>query len=256
MTLEFTKQDFEIAFQTKALTHYFQPIIDLASGKPVSFEALVRWHHPTLGLLNPTVFIKSLVSHGFDLKLSLLALKRLAQYHRQAKTAGLESLPVAINITAAALETEAGVERLEALMNELALPPKLLQLEMLEWAKANDLKRVATAVAALKALGVQVIADDFGHAYGSFHRLMNVEFGGIKLDSEYSQGLDNKPQAHAIIRACVVLTQALSLNLVVEGVQTRVQALQLEALGVQKVQGFLYYPPMPIAQVFELLEPI
>lgn len=254
--LEFTKQDFETAFQSKALMHYFQPVIDLASGKTVSFEALVRWQHPELGLLTSGVFINSLVAHGFDLKLGLLALKRVAKYHQHAKISGLKSVPVAINVTAAVLETEAGVELLKEFMDELALPSELLQLEMLEWGKAKDLKRVAAAVTALKAQGIKVIADDFGHAYGSFHRLMNVAFSGIKLDSEYPQALGDKPQAQAIIRASVGLTEALSLSLVVEGVQTQAQAAQLEAIGVKRVQGFLYYAPMPIAQVYELLEPI
>ena len=253
---EFTKQDFEIAFQSKALTHYFQPVIELNSGKTVSFEALVRWQHPELGLLSSSVFIHSLVAHGFDLKLGLQALRGVAKYHHHAKLNGLKSVPVAINVTASVLETEAGAERLKALMDELALPTELLQLEMLEWGKTNDLNQVATTVTQLKSRGIKVIADDFGHAYASFYHLMNIAFSGIKLDSEYPKSLADKPEAQAIIRASVGLTDALSLSLVVEGVQTKPQAEQLEAIGVKRVQGFLYHAPMPIAQVYELLEHI
>jgi EAL domain-containing protein (putative c-di-GMP-specific phosphodiesterase class I) len=249
----FTSQQFEQAFERKELLHYFQPIVSLETGKVLSFEALVRWQHPTLGLLSSGQFIVDLVGCGFANKLTRLGLRRVIQFHQIAAIKGKRPLPMSINIAACEFEQLKGIEEIDALLQKYAIPKQMIYFEMLEWHETIDLNKVSETVSALKTIGVDVVADDFGHAYGSFHHMMNMPFSGIKLDREYPQALNAKREAQAIVQAMVSFTKHLGISLVVEGVETKYEADMLQFLGVKAVQGHYYYPALSYIDALALL---
>jgi diguanylate cyclase len=249
----FTAQQFEQAFERKQLLHYFQPIVSLDTGKVLSFEALVRWQHPELGLLSSGQFIVDLVDCGFANKLTRLGLRRVIQFHQIAAIHGKQPLPMSINIAACEFEQLKGIDEIDALLNQYAIPKHMIYFEMLEWHETIDLSKVAQTVSALKTIGVDVVADDFGHAYGSFHHMMNMPFAGVKLDGEYPRALKTKREAQAIVQAMVSFTKHLGISLVVEGVETKYEADTLKLLGVKTVQGHYFYPALSYLDALALL---
>ncbi len=250
----FTKVDFERAFADGAISHHFQPLVDMDSRDLLSFEALARWNHPNLGVINSGVFIFNLVEQGFASQLTLLAIEKINEYHKECLAKGLKAVPVSINVTATEFEAPAVVKCLMNYVKEHSLPPELLTIEMLEWSSAHDLTLVGKAVHGLMDLGVRVYADDFGDAFASFHRIMTIPFSGIKLDGEYARAINHKPEAKAIIKALVLLTNELNLQFVIEGVETKAQADTLTALGVTIAQGHFYHFPMTSGQAIALLK--
>ncbi len=249
----FSPKHFDQAFEKKELHHYFQPIVDMSSRRVISFEALVRWQHPEMGLLSSAQFIKELVGQGFASKLTRLGLRRVIQFHEMAGAQGKRPLPISINVAACEFESFNSIENLEAVLLQYAIPKHMINIEMLEWNEVVDLAKVSQVVRALKAIGVDVVADDFGHAYGSFHHMMNMPFAGLKLDSEYSQAIATKREAQAIVQAMVSFTQHLGISLVVEGVQTQREADLLHQLGVKSAQGHLYHAAMSHREALALL---
>jgi EAL domain-containing protein (putative c-di-GMP-specific phosphodiesterase class I) len=250
----FTKADFEQAFASNAISHHFQPLVDMNTRELLSFEVLARWEHPELGNINSGLFIFSLVEHGFASQLTLIAVEKINEYHKQTLSQGLKPVPVSINVTATEFEAPEVVKCLIKYVKDHELPPELITIEMLEWTMAHDLTIVGKAVKALTDLGVKVYADDFGDAYASFHRIMNIPFSGIKLDGEYARAVNDRPEARAIIKALVLMTNELNLQFVIEGVETQAQAEKLTQLGVRVAQGHYYHYPLDSEQAIRLLK--
>lgn len=244
----FSKYDFEKAFVKNEMTHYFQGIVNLFTHKIDYFEALARWNHPKLGLINAAIFINELSGYGFLPQLTELAIHSIRQYLEWSFNHNKISVPVSINITASEFEFPNYANYFTNLLLKSQLPIKLITIEMLEWGDSNNLKVIAEVVEQLKLMGIKVYADDFGHAYGSFHRMMNIAYTGIKLDAEYTRSLENRIEAQVIIQSMVNFSQRLSLDLVLEGIETVAQANFLKALGVKNGQGYLYNRPMPYTE--------
>jgi c-di-GMP-specific phosphodiesterase len=252
--LRFTKLDFEQAFAAGEITHYFQPLVNITSKAVLSFEALARWNHPKLGLLNSGLFIEDLIEQGFASDLTKVAAHNVLHAYRDAKNQGLKPLPITVNATAAEFETPAMFQWFIGFVLENNSPPDLI--EMLEWQPGHDLEALGAAVKALRLFGVKVYADDFGDAYASFRRMMNLPFSGIKLDAEYANVIHDNRTARAIVKSLVMLTGELDIEFVIEGIETQEQADAFSLLGVHIAQGIHFYPPMHSDLALKLLKPI
>lgn len=252
---QFPKHAFVDAFQTNQIEHHFQPLMDIESGHLVGFETLARWHHPQQGLLSSGTFIVSLVNHGFAAELTLIAVRKIAEFYHQAHAQGSHCVPVSVNITAAEFEAPQFAQHIASFIETLNLPPHMIHVELLEWSPANDNAVLAAAVKALSALGITVKADDFGDAYASFNRMMDMPFSGIKLDGEYVRSLDTKPAAKIIIQTLAGFADKMNMSLVVEGVETQAQLNALSSMGVHHAQGYLFGRPMAFEQAIKLLAP-
>jgi diguanylate cyclase len=250
----FAKHEFEHAFETHAIAHHFQGIVNLNTRKVQYFEALARWMHPKLGLINAACFVEDLAVHGFIAQLTEVAIHSTRQYIAWALSQHKTPLPVSINVTASEFEAPEYANYFCALLDKAQIPPSLVSIEMLEWGQANDLTLVGGVVETLKHRGIKVYADDFGHAYGSFHRLMNIAYSGIKLDCEYARTIETRIEAQVIIEAMARFSERLSLSFVVEGIETAGQADCLQSLGVKSGQGYLYNRPMPWAEAHHFLD--
>ena len=218
----------------------YQPLVDLATGRMRGAEALIRWQHPTDGLIGPGRFIQLAETSGLIVGLGRWVLaEACAQAVRWCRELG-ESPYVSVNVSPVQLVEEGWVDEVRAVLAATGLPPDRLQLEITEQAVLEDEGSAMCALAALRAAGVRLALDDFGTGYSSLTWLRRLPVHGLKIDGSFVDGLRH-PDADtidlSIVRALVELGHALDLEVTAEWVETGVQAQRLAALGCDLGQG-------------------
>jgi len=231
------------------LVVHYQPEIDLHTGAPVGAEALVRWQHPTEGLLLPGDFLPAAEAADLlcDLGWYVLdeACRQAARWH--AELAGGEGFTVAVNVEASQLVDPHVVERVSSSLRAAGLDPAALTLEITEGEVVDNAGVAAGHLRDLKALGVRIAIDDFGTGYSSLRQLRRFPIDTLKIDREFVDGMTAHSDDAAIVAATVRLGRALGLETVAEGVETEEQLVQLRVLGCDTAQGFHWTPALPAA---------
>ncbi len=229
----------------------YQPVYSLASGEPVAAEALLRWHHPTLGLIPPNDFIAIAEESGSIIPLGdwVLAevVAQLAAWHRADPACPLRH--TAVNVTTKQITDPHFPTRLRETLARCRLDPRLLSLEVTEHALTEDGPGVASAIQAIRDLGVRVTLDDFGMGPGSLAALHKVALDGIKLDRSLLEASASTRRTAAFVQAVLTLARALDMEVIAEGVESLNQVALLQALGCELAQGYLFAQPAP-AQEF------
>lgn len=220
----------------------YQPVIDVESGAVVSFEALMRWQHPTRGMISPGDFIPVAEETGMIAQLGAWALIEAA---REALTWD-EGLWIGVNVSP--VQFRCGLE--QAVLTALAttgLPAGRLKLEVTEGVLMQDADGALACLHRLRALGVRIALDDFGTGYSSLSYLRRFPFDKLKIDRAFIRDI-TEPDAAAIIRAVVGIGQSLGMSVVAEGVETVEQLEAVRREGCNEVQGFLFSKPLPAAE--------
>ena len=226
------------------LVLHFQPTVHLASGRITGAEGLIRWHHPTRGLLSPDQFIPRAERTPFIRSLSdwvlNAALGQCALWHRAG-------VPVctAVNLSARDLRDPSLPKQVAAVLASWKVPPECLELEITEGAFINDLTRAADVLAQLCALGVRIAIDDIGSGYGSLAYLKELPADIVKIDRRFIRDLTADDHSAAIVRAMIDLAHNLGLSVTAEGVENQKAWEWLAALGCDEAQGYYIAPPMP-----------
>jgi diguanylate cyclase (GGDEF)-like protein len=237
------------AVQRDELTLHYQPIIDLHSGMVVSVESLLRWQHPTRGLLFPGSFLEQAISAGLLGSIGAASL-RLACRDFTSVPPG-HSVPqppsVAVNLSSSELTDRRVVERVTTALTESGLPPGRLTLEITEDVIVDDAMRAT--IDSLRALGVHLAIDDFGTGNSSLRQLGSYPADVLKIDRSFVERLEDDPRAVAITTAIVRLARNLGLVTVAEGVETEGQARVLARIGCDRAQGWLYARAMPFDEL-------
>jgi len=231
----------------------YQPIVDAHTLRPQSFEALLRWQDPQLGMLSPAVFIPVAERSRLILQIDRYVLGRVLAQLGQWRAAGLPLLPVSVNLSARELKSEDFVLRLCALLECGDLDPRLLQLEITEHALIDDFSRAARHLREATALGVSFALDDFGTGHSSFSHLRQLPIQRLKIDREFISGIDDDPRDRKIVRAITAMAHALELQVVAEGVETVAELATLQRVRCDQIQGFLTGRPMGAAAAGSLL---
>ena len=234
------------------LVLHYQPKIEAATGQVVAFEALVRWQHPTRGLMMPNDFIPIAEGTGLIVPLTQWVLDTaLAQLARWTKVH--PSLSMAVNISARNLRDDLP----GLVINRLAahgLRPSQLVLELTETSFATDPVRATALLEELSASGVRVSLDDFGQGYTSLGSLGHLPVSELKIDSGFVLAMEVSIEDRAIVASVIELGHQLGLTVVAEGVETESVHADLRQLGVDTMQGFLFSPPIPASQALALVE--
>jgi diguanylate cyclase (GGDEF)-like protein len=221
----------------------YQPLAAMADGRVVGFEALVRWRHPTRGLLQPDDFILVAEENGLIVPLGNWVLQQAC-----AEAAGWERpFRVAVNLSAIHLQDSSLVARVHETLVNTGLPPSRLEIEITESALFLDQARALSNLRRLKALGVRIAMDDFGTGYSSLSTLNAFPFDRIKIDRSFVEEISWSRQAEMIVRAIVSLGHSLGVPITAEGVETQAQFDFLRNEGCDQVQGFLIGRPEDIA---------
>ena len=239
LTLE---TDLRRAVQKGELVVYYQPISELKTGCTVMHEALLRWNHPTRGLVSPAEFIQLAEDTGLILKIGSQALREACAWARKI---GVEKrMPVAVNISARQFNDPKLVEMVALTLEETGLPPQMLELEITESTVMKQTDQTLEMLSKLKDLGVGLAIDDFGTGYSSLAYLKRFPVDKLKIDKSFITDVPMSRDNNAIVTAIIGLAHALSLRVVAEGVETEAQLEFLQGANCDLIQGYLTGRPI------------
>ncbi|MGE5672296.1 MAG: EAL domain-containing protein [Mycobacterium leprae] len=248
-TLEILELEIDLrrALERTELRVYYQPIVEMESGRMAGMEALVRWQHPRKGLIGPGLFIPLAEETGLVVQLDLWVLKEACgQLKAWQAEHGLDpSVYVSVNLSARQFQQADLVAEILQVLDESGLEPGSLQLEITESALMQDTEGGARLLKELKQAGIRLALDDFGTGYCSLSYLQRFPVDTLKIDRSFVNGPGHAPADEAILRAIMAVGKALNLTVTAEGVETPEQALQLRSLGCDLGQGFLWSQPVP-----------
>lgn len=250
------ESDLREALNSRALEPYLQPIVDLADGAPIGFEALARWPRGE-EVVPPAVFLPMLSESGITGELDLIIIeKALAAMPLLALPIPLRPMTMSVNLSGVLLEDEELRRRLLQLIDDTPLPLGwTLQVELLEDAFQDSSESFERFLADLVERGVAVAIDDFGTGYSSLARLLSLPIQAVKVDRAFVGRLDEAgDSARTLLRTMVSMLTDLGLSITAEGVETPSQRRWLEANGVRRAQGYLFDQPLPISAAIDLLE--
>lgn len=233
------------ALKAGQLELFFQPKVTLPANRLFGFEALLRWRHPTRGVIPPAAFIPIAEETGLIREIDVWVAEQACDAIRRINDHFGTEYSVAINASASDLDTDDYIRHLRRLIAEKDIPPHWLEIEMTESTLAEDTTAAVAMVAECRRIGIKVSIDDFGMGHSSLHRLRHFPVSGLKLDRSFVHELGHSSVARLIIRASIELGHALGLQIVGEGVETLAQAEDLAVLGIDAYQGFLLSKPLP-----------
>ncbi|MFB2580483.1 putative bifunctional diguanylate cyclase/phosphodiesterase [Herbiconiux sp. P15] len=223
----------------------YQPQLDLRTGRPHGFEALMRWDHPMRGSIGPAGFIDLAERTGLINQLGTWACRTaFLQTMALADIPALALTRMSVNISARQLMDPRFPETVEELLRDTAADPARLTLELTETGLVADSAHAGRALQSIADLGVHLSIDDFGTGHAGFSYLNDFPVDEIKIDRSYVARLDTSPEAAAIVLSCIELAHALDITVVAEGVETESQLSRLEELGCDIVQGYHYARPV------------
>jgi diguanylate cyclase (GGDEF)-like protein/PAS domain S-box-containing protein len=231
---------------------FYQPQVDLASGRVVGAEALLRWNRPGLGIVGPGVFLSRAEENGLILPISEWVLREAC---REAKTwqRGIDRPRVSVNLSPIQFRRRSVPLLVAQVLGETGLEPGRLDLELTESILMEDLESVAQDLRQLLELGVGISIDDFGTGYSSLSYVKRLPVTRIKIDQSFVRNMAHDPNDAAIVRAIVTLGHSLELVVVAEGVETADQLAKLREEGCDEVQGYYFGRPMPAQQFRQVL---
>jgi predicted signal transduction protein with EAL and GGDEF domain len=234
---------------------YYQPIVTLNSDKTVGVEALVRWRHPTRGLLLPAEFISLAEETGLIIPLGRWVLHQACQQARQWQLGHplAARLRLSVNISARHFQHDGLVEDVSSAVEASGFDPENLVLEITESVLVQDADAVVARMLALKLLGVAFAIDDFGTGYSSLSYLKRFPIDILKVDKSFVDGVGESPESGALAEAIVQLGNTLHLETVAEGIEEARQLEGLRALGCQFGQGFYFAKALPAQEIDDLL---
>lgn len=239
------EEDINRGLEAREFGVYFQAQFN-HDGDMIGAEALVRWHHPTRGLLAPGAFIEVAEAEGIMSKIDKVVLLRSCeQMARWADTPVFKGITVSVNISSAQLYQHGFVEEVLKTVLDTGANPALLKLELTESMLVTDMPQAIERMRQLKQSGIRFAIDDFGTGYSSLHYLQQLPLDQLKIDQSFVRRLPEDANSLAIIRAVIAMAVSLELEVIAEGVETQAQRDMLLENGCRLYQGYLYAKPQP-----------
>ncbi|MEH2422882.1 MAG: EAL domain-containing response regulator [Nostoc sp.] len=232
-------QEFEI---------YYQPIVDIASGKIVAAESLLRWQSPEFGMIYPTEFIPLAESTGLIIPIGKWVLKRVCQQIKSWRDAGISSLIIAVNLSVIEFNQPDFIHNIVNFLAVNDLQPHYLELELTESMIIHDGNRAIATMNQLQSLGVKIALDDFGAGCSSLIYLKNLPINTLKIDRYFIHNVANDQQNSVITKGLIQMAHNLNIDVVAEGVETEAELAFLRQHNCNYMQGFLFSHPLPAAE--------
>jgi len=237
---------------------YYQPRIDVSTGMTSSMEALVRWAHPTKGLISPGEFIPLAEETGVILGLGELVIDKVCAQLADWAKAGRDPVPVSINVSSRQFnETDIAKILLTSLARH-KIDARLIEIELTESSMMGDSYQVARALTAIRRMGIKLLVDDFGTGYSSLAQLQRLDFDLLKVDQAFTARLEKSNEGSVFFLAIITMAHALGMRVVAEGVETETQAEILKSLQCDELQGFYISRPLSPSELesFPLRRPL
>ncbi len=245
--------DLEQAILNQEFCLHYQPQIDLASGKIVAVEALIRWQHPERGRISPDHFIPIAEETGAIRAIGEWVLRTACQQHREWLKMGFKPLKMAVNLSARQFQQPNLLETIVKIVEETQIKPAYLELEITETTAVKDVELTISVLQRLREMGVQIAMDDFGTGYSCLSFIKQFPLDTLKIDRSFVRDLTQDSSDAAIAKTIVALGQGLNLIVLAEGVETNEQAEFLKSIHCDLAQGYLFSRPVPAVEIPELL---
>lgn len=233
---------------------YYQPLIDLHSGQVIAMEALIRWQHPTLGLISPAKFIPIAEANGLIVPIDQWVLQTACAQNRAWQLAGFTPIRVSVNLSARQFEQPNLVKVVSQILEETGLKASYLELEVTESFLMADIERSVKTLKQLRELGIWLALDDFGTGYSSLNYLKRFPVNMLKIDQSFVKDVMSNPDSAAVTNAIIALAKSLRLNITAEGVETQEQLDYLKMQGCHEGQGFYFSCPVPADIIAPMLQ--
>ncbi|MGR2738447.1 EAL domain-containing protein [Billgrantia sp. Q4P2] len=246
------RHDLHEALQENQFELYYQPIVEAATGKIRSVEALLRWDHPRHGMVPPGVFIPIAEKTGQIIPLGRWVLEQACQTLADLRAKGERVYPVAVNISSLQFNRDGFLGEVQGILDETGLPPELIELEITESVLLGGAEQAIEIISKLRGMSVSVALDDFGTGFSSLSYLRDLPIQKIKLDRAFIHDiLDNCSNA-AIVEGIITMAHHMGLAVVAEGVEERAQQEDLILRDCDLLQGYLFARPMPLQELLML----
>ncbi|WP_313192924.1 putative bifunctional diguanylate cyclase/phosphodiesterase [Shinella zoogloeoides] len=236
------------AIEQRQLQVVFQPQVELATGAVTGFEALLRWTHPELGAVAPPDIVRAAQALHISTALTGYVATRAAEFLRTLPRLGLPQAAVAVNVSPREFSGDTLSRLLTGIAQEHEVSPGLMEIEITEEATL-DTQAAGAELARLEAAGFRLAVDDFGMGHSSLAYLVSLHIGRLKIDRSFVSGIATSRENQALISALIGIGRALSIDIVVEGVEKEEEAEILRMLGCRHAQGYLFARPMPAAEI-------
>ncbi len=244
--------DLSNAIDSNQLELYYQPIVTLPQHKLAGFESLVRWHHPSMGLISPAEFIPLAEKTGLIHRIGQWVLHRAMQDWpslQQSLGSALDGGYVSVNLSAPELCGDAILGNLRDALAAYHMPAQALRIELTETAVIANMQTVARTLEQLRDLGVGIALDDFGTGYAGLDYLQRLPFSTLKIDMGFVTQMHHSQRSYQIIKSALELSRSLHLQSVAEGVEDAVTAELLSSMGCGYGQGYHFAKPMPLGAI-------
>ena len=256
LTLLQLETDLRKAIERNELLAFFQPIVELSTMNLVGFEALIRWKHPTRGLVSPGEFIPISEDTNLIIPMTLWMLKHTCeQVVKWQKMSPLnKNMFLSVNLSGKHFGEKQLVSQVKRILDETGMNPACLKLEITESAVMGNAESAISMLKQLKMIGVQLSIDDFGTGYSSLSYLHRFPIDTLKVDRSFVSTMEDGSENGEIVRTIISLAKTLGMNVVAEGIETVHQVHQLRILECEYGQGYLFSRPVPIEEAQVLIE--
>jgi diguanylate cyclase (GGDEF)-like protein/PAS domain S-box-containing protein len=248
------EEDLRLALEREEFDLNYQPILDLETGEIKGAEALIRWNHPTRGLIQPAQFIPVAEDSGLILPIGDWVMQKALRQAKAWTDAGLPTSRMAINVSAVQLQNEHFHEDLLALLGETGIEPSRVELELTESVLMKYASLASSLLQELRNRGVRVSIDDFGIGYSSFSYLREFPLSSLKIDRSFVRRIAKSCDDAAIVTAIITMARSLNLHIIAEGIETPAELAFIQSHGCDEGQGYLFSRPVAAKQFANLLE--
>ena len=248
------EEDLLTAIEEDQFHMYYQPRVNTDSGKLVGMEALIRWISPTRGFVAPDRFIPVAENTDLILQIGEVVAHKVAQQIRQWIDAGMDVVPISVNVSAKQFNTGKVAELFQSCIHRFDIAPHLMEVELTESAMMGDHDIVAHQLAALDAIGIKTHVDDFGTGYSSLALLQSFSLDVLKIDRAFTANLGIRSDSEILFQAIIAMAHSLGMTVIAEGVETQQQLAIARRLSCDEVQGYLISKPVPANAAKDFLQ--
>ncbi|MDQ9171412.1 EAL domain-containing protein [Oxalobacteraceae bacterium R-40] len=246
------EQALRIAVEDDEFNLFYQPQVDLVSGKIVGFEALLRWQHDDIGIVAPSTFVPVLEETGLIVPIGQWVFATSSRHRRKWSQLLPHNCSLSVNLSARQFADRTLVQQIKRVLEQNKLPPHQLEIELTESMLMQDTEYTQSVLRSLKALGLKLAIDDFGTGYSSLAYLKQFSLDTLKIDKQFIDHLTTSEKDAAIATSIIQLAHNLGLQVIAEGVETKEQVLMLRNLGCDMVQGYYFGRPISAWDVAKL----
>lgn len=248
--------DLREAIVKKELVLFYQPQVDAKSGKVCAAEALVRWIHPVKGMIPPNDFIPLAEENGMIIELGEAVITTAVTHLKECleSVEGEWLIPISVNVSAQHIVMPELIDFVSRNLDEFQVPSHLLKLELTESALVEDSEATIKVLKSMQELGLKISLDDFGTGFSSLSYLLELPLNQLKIDKKFVDNLVFDPRSQYVLKHVIGLAHDLSLDVVVEGVEDQEQADIVSQAGVDFIQGYFYFKPMPFDAFYNVVK--